>query len=41
MSTTSSAGLTARPPDGPASLQITRYHLYEDSYAVAKAYFDD
>ncbi len=20
---------------------ITRYHLYEDSYAVAKAYFDD
>ncbi|MER7198183.1 hypothetical protein CG723_22760 [Streptomyces sp. CB01635] len=21
--------------------RITRYHLYEDSYAVAKAYFDD
>ncbi|MGI5200579.1 nuclear transport factor 2 family protein [Spirillospora sp. CA-108201] len=21
--------------------KITRYHLYEDSYAVAKAYFDD
>lgn len=21
--------------------QIIRYHLYEDSYAVARAYFDD
>jgi uncharacterized protein len=21
--------------------RITRYHLYEDTYAVAKAYFDD